>query len=103
MRRTHLLARRRQADARAPREPLGAALERPLFPAEAIVELAHEHEHAIRIGVHLPHEAADRGIELVDTAVLGRGVGIGSMTGPDGAHGGPPCECYWIADHTSSS
>src|SRR6185436_9389268 len=66
MRGAHLLPRRRKRNLAAIREPLGAALERPLPPAEPIVELAHEHEHAVALGAHLPHEAADRRIELVD-------------------------------------
>ena len=72
LRGAHLLARRRQRQPAAPREPLGAAREAPLRQPEAIVELADEHEHSIRLGVHLPREPAistsrssiDRSVEV---------------------------------------
>src|SRR5688572_29785549 len=103
MRRAHFLARRRERNAAAQRDPLGAALERPLLPREPIVELAHEHEHSVRIGIHLAHEAADRSIELVNGAPIGGHAEISGRIGHHGTHGGPPCECYWYTDSMYSS
>jgi hypothetical protein len=89
VRRAHFLARRRLADAAAIRQPFGARLVPPLLPREPIVELAHQHEHLVALGVHLPHEPADRRIELVDAAPLARGV-IGGEWDSAALIGSPP-------------
>ncbi len=69
LRSAHLLSRRRQRQPAPPREPLGAARKAPLREPEPIVEVAHEPQHPVRLGVHLPHEPADFQIEIVDGAV----------------------------------
>jgi hypothetical protein len=70
--RAQLLASGRHRHPAAPREPLGAAAQAPLREAEAIVEIADQQQETIGLGVHLPREAADLEVDLVDREVGAR-------------------------------
>ncbi len=75
----------------------------PLLPTEAIVELAHQHEHAVRIGVHLPHRrpiAASNSSTLRSSVEVQKSASERDITA---LMTGSPAGVTWIPDNISSS
>jgi hypothetical protein len=47
------------------------------LPTEPLVELAHEHQHSVGLGVQLARKRADRVVEIVDRLLFLREGGCG--------------------------